>query len=477
MGLLSQLGNVLTRIVGFGAHGRSQKHAARQRPAAGARNEADFLEQLKGILAHNADTVQAGRVTILGLDRLKSKLGARWDGLRERVHSLARSAFAKCLGADDIWLPLGDSYVIAFGGMEVEDAQTKCRMIGRMIEEALLGEKATDGIAVAAAVATFNGKVFFRELPPLEAMLSTLPSFSTSWPQREQSRSAAPSAAPAVERIRARLPKPVTPDKVPSGDAPHGVLVWEPIWDVRHERVPLYRARYRPQATDDGTVGGGDESAIGREDIAVRDMVLGELTRSTAEARLIVLGLPVRFWTIASFSRRREYLTALLTKTSPEMRKYLVIFLSSVPPGVPGSRLLELIAALKPLCRELVVETDLRASDLGALASSKVYAVGADLSAATDSEELLMLQMDQFARQAVKAGASNCSLSGVKTVSAAIAAVGAGFRYIGGSVIGSLDQNVSKVRPLTLFELYRRSFESQDATWSKEEGAEIRRSA
>jgi hypothetical protein len=121
MGLVSQLGSVLSSIVGFRAPGRSRNRRT-QDPRSGPRSEADFLEQLKGILAHNAGTVQTGRVTVLGLDRLKNKLGDRWKGLRERVHALARSAFAKCLGAEDIWLQVGDSYVIAFGSMEIEDA-------------------------------------------------------------------------------------------------------------------------------------------------------------------------------------------------------------------------------------------------------------------------------------------------------------------------------------------------------------------
>jgi hypothetical protein len=350
-------------------------------------------------------------------------------------------------------------------------------MIGRMIEEALLGEGTTDGVAVAAAVATADGKIFFRELPPLEAMLSSLPSFSTSWPQHEQSRQSKPSA-PVIERIKPqRPPKPENLETVAVAAESHGELGWEPIWDTRHQRIPLYRARHLRRTAVDGATDGTEEAADACDDVLVRDLVLDELARSTAQSRLIVLGLPVRFLTIASFSRRRDYLAMLAAKTSPEMRKFLVIFLSKVPIGVPGSRLMELIAALRPFCRELIIETALHTPDLGALASSKVYAVGADLSAVADAEELLMAQMDQFARHAAKARVANCCLAGVKTMSAAVAAIGAGFRYIGGPVIGDSGQGVNKVQVLTLDELYCRSFEAQPPALPNQEDAEIRRSA
>src|ERR1700733_10300768 len=101
MGLFSQLGNAISTIVGFRARSRNPRTRERR---IGPRSEADFLEQLKEILACNAGTVQTGRVTILGLDRLKTRLGDRWKELSERVHGITRSAFAKCLGAEDIWL-------------------------------------------------------------------------------------------------------------------------------------------------------------------------------------------------------------------------------------------------------------------------------------------------------------------------------------------------------------------------------------
>jgi len=85
--------------------------------------------------------------------------------------------------------------------------------------------------------------------------------------------------------------------------------------------------------------------------------------------------------------------------------------------------------------------------------------------------------MEQFARQAVKAGAGNCSLAGVKTLSSAVAAVGAGFRYIGGSVIGSAEPSVSEVRSLTLRDLYSRNLDSRDAASPEEEQVDLRHTA
>jgi hypothetical protein len=318
-------------------------------------------------------------------------------------------------------------------------------------------------------------------LPPLEAMLVNLPSFSASWPQRELRRDQpqlAGTSASAFAQIGRRVGKHEHLELVSiDGDEPGGTLVWEPLWDIRHERVPIYRAKYIASPGEGAANHAIDEAKIAREDTALREMLLGELARSAAASRLIALGLPARFWTLASYTRRRAYVAALAASTSPEMRRFLVLFLSEVPTGVPAGRLIELIAALRPFCRELVVETDLHAPNLTALTGSKVFAVGADLSSVNEPERLLMLHMDQFARHAAKAGIGNCYLGGVKNMSATIAAIGAGYRYISGPIVGSLGPDVSNVRPLTLEHLYRRNFEARGLSWPEYAAGEMRLSA
>lgn len=246
-------------------------------------------------------------------------------------------------------------------------------------------------------------------------------------------------------------------------------IVWEPVWDVRHERVPIYRAKYIRRSKI--WLQSPGEDALAGTDFALRNTVLRELTGCLVDSRYIVLGLPVRYWTIANYGLRREYLSALSQRISTASRKFLLIFVTDVPDGVPASRLLELIGSLRPFCRGLVIETSLHMLDFAALGAARVFAVGADLSVCREQDHVLMLQIDHFARGAAKAGVANCYLAGVESMPMVTAAIAAGFRYISGEAVGSLGAQVSNVRQLGLDSIYRTNLEAKGLHWPEKGGA------
>jgi hypothetical protein len=572
-------------------------------------NESAFLDKLKDILFGNGGAAQAGRINVIGLDRIKDKLGDRWSALSERVHAVARSALNKCLQPGDIWTSSGDSYVIAFGSMNVEEARTKCRMIAQMIESALLGEADGRSISVATAVATVDGQVLLRDLPALDAMLATgarvglgvplgpaTPAVSASdhpsaearsssmdeerrhgdppWVTAEEHRYRGEAASPLSEErarseaqvwpivteerkrhlshswpeIEERTPAPwrsiISSDEQAAGLLSGGLstpaggsqrshqieeqvpgiekwqttggpartpmqlrefvdqpildaqgptlltrspdwrppehlemaiveedkkdeIAWEPMWDVQHERIPIYRARYVRNSR--AWLQAPSEELMTRVDFVVRDAVLRELIGCLVQSRYILLGLPVRYWTLASYAQRRDYLAGLAQQVSSASKKFLLIFITDVPDGVPASRLQEILPGLRRFCREVVIETTVHLGDFSALGSARVFAVGADLSARADPERLQMQQIDQFARAAAKAGIVNCCLAGVQSVPLVTAAIAAGFRYISGPVVAAFGPQVSNVQKLGLDYVYRANLEAKGLQWPRSE--------
>jgi hypothetical protein len=552
--------------------------------------EAAFFHNLKNLLVGNSGAAQAGRINVIGLERIKERLGDRWSALSERVHALARSALEKCLQPGDIWITCGNSYVIAFGSMNIEEARTKCLMIAQMIESALLGEADGHTISVATAVATVDGQVLLRDLPALDAMLAKAPAVarsvpsvpatpapppmaqaaaeaavssmdegrrraeprwveaeehgdrgeptlhlsdersqseaqiwpivseaikrpsSNSWPQIEEHTSAPTAvrsmgsrsdrtAGDAGSVLSTLAATPLTPprerfegaivetqgaafftDSAGPSCPPEDLemftveedrkdeIGWEPMWDVRYERIPIYRARYVHNSRV--WLQAPSEELMTRADFALRDRVLRELTGCLVESRCILLGLPVRFWTLASYAQRRDYLAALAQRVSSASKKFLIIFITDVPNGVPASRLQELLPGLRRLCREIVIETTVHLGDFSGLASARVFAVGADLSASAAPERQQMQQIDQFAHAAAKAGIVNCCLAGVQSVPLVTAAIAAGFRYISGPAIAAFGRHVSNVQPLGLDYVYRANLEAKGLQWpSREQGA------
>jgi hypothetical protein len=482
--IVRQLGDAVARLLrparSFRSAVRMARHSlARKRGPTAAEGEAEFLERLKTIIRRNAGAAQAGRINVIGLDRLKEQFGARWDELRDRVQSVARSALKKSLAPDDIWVASGDKFVIAFGSLSTDEAQTKCRMIARLIETALLGDAATETISVAAAVATVDGNIVFRDLPALETMLARSCTFYAGAPRHERDAGVPalapmPHFSPARPRGRRGLeatehaiaPRESVEIAAIEGKPPAADRVgWEPVWDTKTRRITLYRARHIDDVAALSTRLALDEAMVSDIDFELRDIVLDRLNTCRREARLVALALPVRFWTLASWSRRRDYIGALAERVSPELRNLLVVILSDVPDGVSPTRLVELVAALRPLCREIIVEGPSHGVDLAALAAARVFAVGSDLNGQNASEGLLLLKIEQFARSAEKAAIANTCLAGAHSMSLVTAAVGAGFRYISGRMIGDIEGNIGCACSLTLDDVYRRYIETEGLGW------------
>ncbi|HXR88539.1 MAG TPA: hypothetical protein VN728_16275 [Stellaceae bacterium] len=480
--IVQQLGKTVARL--FGPARRSDKavrsrrlSSRRRRGPKTAASETEFLDQLKLIIRQNCGTAQAGRVNIIGLERLKATLGDRWSELRDRVHAVTRSAIQKYLEPNDVWVASGDKFVIAFGSLNFAEAQTKCRMIVRLIETGLLGDACAETISVATAATTLQGEVIFRDLPSLEAMIASAPTFFAGAPRHDRetlsgmsaaiARRAEPSSAHAVAQAEKQAAAPcdsVEAIELADDEPVRGQVVWEPVWDARTRRITIYRARYVDDAARESATKTLAEEDIGKVDFAVRDAVIDQLERRVTETRLAAIALPVRFWTVASWSRRRDYLAGL-EKVSPERRQLLLIILSDLPFGVPPTRLVELVAALRPLCRELIVEAGLHGADIPAIAAARAFGVGTDLHSNEVAEQLLIAKLDQFARNAVRAGIANACLAGVHTIPQVAAAIGAGFRYISGGAIGPLEAEISGARPLDIDEIYRTNIEAKGFTW------------
>ena len=532
-GIIGHVGSALAKLFRPGSQA-ARPRSPRPRQNIGASNEAAFLEKLTTILHSNGGAAQAGRINVIGLDRIKTKLGDRWDGLSERVHGIARSAIKRSLGPDDVWTDCGSGYVIAFGTLDIKEAQIKCRMIAQIIEQALVGEIDNEGVSVATTVATVNGDVLLRDLPSLDAMLARAPAFEPDLPgppaqsaihkqdgtiaghaegrPRQESDAAETNrrrfirAGPVAEPSRPsgmtrehavslqarssvqRKPSPTVESAVDTStsetsspplfwDVPDAntvktapqeqdaqdQVIWEPMWDVRRQRIPIYRAKYSCRSKPQPEI--LDEDSQSRGDFALRDAVLDELSRCVDASRYILLGLTVRFWTIASYSKRQDYLEALSQRVSPTLRQLLLIFVSDVPDGVSTSRLVDFRRVLHPLCRELVFETSPQALDFATLARSRVSAVGTDLAFSAESERVLLLQIDRFAHGAFKAGITNLFLSGARSMPLVTAAIASGFGYISGNAVGSFDAEVSSVRPLSLDDVYRTNLEAQGLQW------------
>jgi hypothetical protein len=400
-----------------------------------------FFSRLEKIVATNGGAAQAGRINVIGLDDIKRRLGDRWDELRDRVDAIARAAIERCLWPEDIYVSHDDNFIIAFGRLDVEAAQTKCLLIAKMIENSLFGEHGEAGLSVTTAVTTLEGTVSFQDLPSLDSLIAAQATITPALPLLHTPKklpAARIEAVPQLEMVEKSAADPYVSE-----------ILWRPIWDARSGIIPIYRPELARVLVHT------DEAKVIADDIVLCGTIATALTQCLLQSRCLLFVLPVHFVTLASVVGRHRYTEELARLIKPEMKKFLLICLTDVPDGVPSSRMVELTGALRSHCRGLSARLPLETTDFSALKGSRFFAVGADLSGRTDTERRLFALIEQFRRAADRAAFCNFFLDGIRTMSMVAAAIAEGFCYLSGDVVGKPMNRVIGARNFTLDDIYR----------------------
>ena len=397
----------------------------------------DFEHQLRSLIGSGEPgALQAGRVSIIGLDRVKERFGAAWKRLADRADRITRNTIERYLLPGDIFTAFGETnYVVVFSSLDTERARMKCLLIANEVTKALLGEAGAELISIGTAVAPLDGNFSFDEMMAADRPLD-IPT-RTAAVGGEQPGPGSVNADPA-------------PRAIPDGPR----FSFQPMWDTAKAVLSTYLCT--PVGGDrQGNPDLGDErDSIVRLDLALQKCVLGELTRVSNEGCKVLIGVSVHFETLAAAMQRRHYIQALEQGLPKDAARLLVIEIADVPEGVPQSRMHELTAPLTRYCRAMVARLRLESIDFAAFRGTKVVAVGCNIAAYPASELTIIQLMSRFNRAAEKVQLGTY-VRGLHSVSLAAAAVGAGFRYIDGQSIGEFVQHPSRIVKFNLNDVYR----------------------
>jgi hypothetical protein len=394
--------------------------AAAIKPAASG----DFESRLALLLSQSTSgAFQAGRISIVGVERAKERFGTAWERLASRADRIARNAIERYLLPGDIYTVWHDmSYLIVFPSLEPDRARMKCLLIADEVMKALFGDEGSDVISVDSAVAPLVGGAGGG---PAEDGVK-----SASAPTQK--------AAPAKYRF-----------------------AYRPMWDTTLSVLSAYfcvpmlpGAGTGAAFVDAGLALGGDPEALAHLDFALQERVLGDLQQMHSEHCRVLIVLCVHFETLAAAAQRRRYVEALARSVAPDAAKLLVIEIVDVPDGVPPSRIFDLAAALRPHCRSVSARLRVECAALNGFNSAHIYAVGCDIGASQAPELTVMQQLARFSRAAEKAGLASF-VHGLRSVSLTGAAVGAGFRYIDGEGVHKLVDRPERVTSFNLSDIYR----------------------
>lgn len=292
----------------------------------------DFELQLRSLVGSGEPgALQAGRVSIIGLDRVKQRFGAAWIRLSERADRITRNTIERYLLPGDIFTAFGETnYAIVFSSLDTGRARMKCLMIADEVMKALLGAEGAELISVGTAVAQLDGSFSFDKMMSSDRPLDA----------------AAPSVAPA--RADELHLERVATEELPRPTAVGPQFCYRPMWDTTNAVLSTYLATL----VEPGNINAqADVDSARALDQALQEHALNELARLSKEGCKVLIGLSVHFETLAAAAHRRHYVQALEQGLSSIAAKLLVIEIRDMPEGVPQSRLYEIVSTAAALPR------------------------------------------------------------------------------------------------------------------------------
>jgi hypothetical protein len=410
--------------------------------------------------AGRAAAAKTGQVNLIGIGRVRERLGSRWPHHAVNADRIARNAIERYLIAGDIYARWKDEgYVVVFATLDSNHARVKCKLIGDEITKKLLGEEADDLSEIRHVEVQSDGTVTFANVPGFEEIVA----FTVGQDVGEAGAAAVPPAGAVSSSFGASTAEPSLPAPQPpkiSDPLAELTYSYRPSWDPARGIIAAYLCvPMLPEAP--GSARRTHAAAVLQDDVPTREKLdfltlmhaIGWVESLVREKRRLLITVPVRFETLCAATHRRRYVEILRTRLSPEAASLLVIELVSVPDGVPEARLIEISSPLRAQARALIARLRPDTADFSQFAAARIAAAGCDLSEQGGSEVALMQQMARFSKGAAKAGVATY-LRGISSLSLAAAALGAGFAHVDGDAVAALVDQPRGVVEFSLLDLY-----------------------
>lgn len=384
----------------------------------------ELESRLDAILGHHHSAVE-DRVFLINLDRCRSKFGDKWERAQEKVHETIRSIMESRLSGQDMYIRRdSESYLVVFGSLSRKEAQVKCTIIGEEILRRLAGrESVNDLIDIKTVQVAQDGKVHFKDLPPIDNLLEELTEHIDSFKSSEETdQTASQAKIVGLDNLR---------------------FIFRPMLAVRTKIISTFICIPTRPLKGRLCVSGYDvlgEHAVPGQflelDLMTLEKVAFELNRLGERREKSLVGLPVHFETLADLRRRTQYLHRCGKGIDGNVDR-IVFEVVGLPDGIPQVRLVDLVSSLRPHCRAVIARFTPEHRNFPAFRTSGLHAVGIDIYASLKREDVLMREMESFA-QAANQNKLKTYVSGIRSISLYTAAVAAGYDYAAGHALTSI---------------------------------------
>lgn len=397
-----------------------------------------------------ADAAARGQVHIISVNAVRDAVGERWARHDPLVEDFVIRCFRRGGQDDDFIVRVNETdFMLIQPSREPMGALSRASQLMRETLSYFLGAVKSENINVSIVDRVGEGGIEATRLSEEELEAAA----EERW--RDMSNSV-DGSAPWERFGVARAPRKVVSIRRPGGADIQAVFYLDPVWNVAQGAVVSFVARtIAVQAGANGELEAIDPRDLTPRTHAViackRMQFVRELAGPEQEGPRVAIHMPLSINGL-SYSGTRYEILSELKKLSTIWRERLFIELTDTPPGMPQTRLVEIVGQLRPFCRGVHIRVDPATGDVAQW--NRSGAVGLIYTAlSTLPERDTLARLDRMITGAAQIGMS-ASLYGVKTRSLALAAWAAGVTHLSGDCIASRFGDTIVARRFTMDDIY-----------------------
>ena len=386
------------------------------------------LQTLIDGAATSTTPLLGGSLELVGLDDVRSALGATWDMVRDRVRRVAETELQAQLGPNDFYrIHNSSTYLICFVDQGEPAVRRKVTLISQRIRDVLLREFPfiRNRIRPEHAIASLGAETLAKDggtlVDRLFAHMQTI--------KREADRAVLDAVPRLIERSR--------------------ILFW-PSWGTSRNVVAFNRCaldrRMPTPVLDSSTRAGAYGAGLANLDFLVLSRAAKTLHELKQMGRVAPLLIPVQFQTLSDPNGLLTYIK-LIEAIHEGYRHLIALQIVDIHGSVKAQAVMDVVQQLSQSVKWLSLTFDLSDPRILECAQAPVWALATDLGGQRSTDSALYPKLRRFQAAASQAQL-NTFAHGVNSIGLALAGIKAGITYLDGSAIHPAADDPRAIGPL-----------------------------
>ena len=297
------LANLLVKVGVVNQKSASQTHtpAEHNAPLKFDRELTDFENRIDKVLSQQQSNFE-GRVFLVGLSKVREKLGSRWRQVESKVHATVNAIIKSHSAPGDIHVRYDElAYLLVFASLGETEAKLKSAAISEEILGQLFGRESISELMDVKIVSnnSSNGKIQFENLPSTHELLG--------------------NAALDLNNLNSKHKNPELPvaggfnSQIPM-DLKEVEFVFRPLLAVRNKIistflcVPIRATKGQYDSNYDILQNSSDRQQILDLDLLTLEDTAKEFGDLVKKGGRSLVGIPVHFETLAQKGDRTKYI-------------------------------------------------------------------------------------------------------------------------------------------------------------------------